>query len=94
MSAESESQIGADVHNFFVCKRHQPDIYVNGGLLNRVYFTLVKQLGFEANLVFSPRTHKCRVGAVKSEKAVRASFGYGSLRAPAVLDSITLSKLV
>ena len=42
---------------------HQPDIYVNGGLLNRVYFTLVKQQGFEANLVFSPRTHKCRVGA-------------------------------
>ena len=42
---------------------HQPDIYVNGGLLNRVYFTLVKQLCFEANFVFSPRTHKCRVGA-------------------------------
>ena len=42
---------------------HQPDIYVNGGLLNRMYFTLVKQLDFEANHVFSPRTHKCRVGA-------------------------------
>jgi len=36
---------------------------VNGGLLNRVYFTIVKQVVFEVNLVFSPRTHKCRVGA-------------------------------
>ena len=43
----------------------QPDIYVNGGLLNKVYFTLVKQLYFEVNLVFSPRTHKCQVGAAR-----------------------------
>eukprot|EP00984_Skeletonema_dohrnii_P002862 scaffold976_cov102-Skeletonema_dohrnii-CCMP3373.AAC.1 len=42
---------------------HQPVIHVNGGLLNRVHVTLVKQLIFEVNLVFSPRTHKCRVGA-------------------------------
>ena len=41
----------------------QPDIYVNGSLLNKVYFIIVKQLVFEANPVFSPRTHKCRVGA-------------------------------
>jgi hypothetical protein len=46
---------------------HQPDIYVNGSLLNKVYFTIVKQLVFEANPVFSPRTHKCRVGAGMSQ---------------------------
>ncbi len=35
--------------------RPQPDIYVNGGLLNKVCLTIVKIIVFEVNLVFIPK---------------------------------------
>jgi len=49
--------------------QHQPEIHVDGSLLNRINFTILKQLVFKVNLVFSPRTHKCRVGAGKKKMA-------------------------
>ena len=48
-----------------------------------MYFTIVKQVVFEVNLVFSPRTHKCRVGACIGTMAwhalLRPKFGRWSV---------------
>ena len=54
-------------NRMIVRTQHQPDIYMNGGLLNKVCFTLVIKVILKVNPVFSPCTHKCRVGAGKVE---------------------------